>query len=175
MRPNVRIRAQELLPDLGLALHAYLLVTVHRSANTDNAQAMQAIVQALDSIDMPIIFPVHPRTRAALKRYGLACKAHIHLIEPVGYLDMLVLEQYAHRILTDSGGVQKEAFFLGVPCVTLREETEWTETVDADWNTLVGTRWHDILQAIDKPRPEPLTKNPFGAGDAGKRIAQSWE
>lgn len=173
VRPALPTRAQELFPRVGVTPHSYILVTIHRSANTDDRQALHNIVQALNAIDMPVIFPVHPRTRAALQRYDLSCRAHVRLIEPVGYYDMLVLEHYAYRILTDSGGVQKEAFFLEVPCVTLRRETEWMETVEAGWNTLVDTDCQDILRAIDKPTPPPLLKNPFGEGDASKRIARS--
>lgn len=175
MRPKVQQHFQTLLPELHLVPQEYLLVTVHRSANTDNVQALQGIFQALNASDLPVVFPVHPRTRAALVRAEIACRPHIHLIEPVGYLDMLALEQHASRVLTDSGGVQKEAFLLGVPCVTLREETEWVETVQSGWNTLAGTHWQNILTAIEKPLPDPPASNPFGAGDAAQRIAQSWQ
>jgi UDP-GlcNAc3NAcA epimerase len=96
------------------------------------------------------------------------------LIEPVGYLDMLALEREAYRIFTYSGGVQKEAFLLGVPCITLREETEWIETVQAGWNTLVGTRCRDMLDARHRPKPQAPGRNPFGEGDAAIRIAGSW-
>lgn len=123
---------------------------------------------------MPVIFPVHPRTRARLEGYDISWGKHVHLMEPVGYLDMMALGKTAYRILTDSGGLQKEAFLLGVPCVTLREETEWIETVETGWNVLVGTRWQDIVKAVDRPMPEPTRHNPFGEGDAAVRIAHSW-
>ena len=86
---------------------------------------------------------------------------------------MLTLEQQAYRILTDSGGIQKEAFFLGVPCLTLREETEWTETVEAGWNVLVGSRLQAIIEAVSKAEPHPPARNPYGEGDAAERIVQS--
>ena len=95
------------------------------------------------------------------------------MIEPVGYLDMLTLERSALRILTDSGGVQKQAFFFQVPCITLREETEWVETVETGWNTLVGSQPEAILQAIHLPLPDPVRDNPFGRGDAAERIVQA--
>lgn len=174
MYPKLQARSNSLLAELELAAQAYVLVTIHRNANTDSMQALQSIARALNAIDMPVIFPIHPRTSAALKNYDISLKKHIHLIEPVGYFDMLVLEQCAYRILTDSGGVQKEAFFLGVPCVTLRAETEWVETVQAGWNILAGIHWQDILKALDQPRPATPAKEYFGSGDAARRIVQSW-
>lgn len=173
-RPGLAVRAETLLPSLHVSPRSYILVTVHRPANTDDPVAMRDIARALNKLEMPVIFPVHPRTRACLERYGITLEKHVQLIDPVGYFDMLTLESAAYRILTDSGGVQKEAFFLGVPCITLREDTEWTETVQSGWNVLVGTRWYDILNAIDRPMPEPLQQNPFGTGDAALRIARSW-
>ena len=165
-------RAESLLPALDLAPQAYVLVTVHRPANSDGPMAMQNIARALNQLDMPVIFPIHPRTRHALERYDIAWRKHIQLIEPIGYIDMLALEQAAYRILTDSGGVQKEAFLLGVPCVTLREETEWTETVEAGWNVLVGNGCQAIIEAIGRSMSKPPRQNPFGEGDAATRIAQ---
>lgn len=174
VQPKIDAHAQALLPKLGVGQQDYLLVTVHRAANADDPEAMRDIANALNRLEMPVIFPVHPRTRACLERYEIAWKKHIRFIEPVGYIDMLALESGAYRILTDSGGVQKEAFLLGVPCITLREETEWTETVDAGWNVLVGKRQETILDAVDLPKPNPAQKNPFGKGDAALRIAHSW-
>jgi UDP-N-acetylglucosamine 2-epimerase len=163
-----------LLPKLGVTPQDYLLVTVHRASNTDDPEAMHDIANVLNKLEMPIIFPIHPRTQACLRKYEITWKKHIHFIEPVGYIDMLALQSRAYRILTDSGGVQKEAFLLGVPCITLREETEWIETVDAGWNVLVGTRQEVILDAVGMPKPKPPQKNPFGEGDAAIRIAHSW-
>jgi UDP-GlcNAc3NAcA epimerase len=173
VRPKIGARIETLLPVLGVAPQAYVLLTVHRPANTDDPETMRKIAYALNRLEMPVIFPVHPRTRACLERYDVSWKKHIHLIEPVGYLDMLALEQAAYRILTDSGGVQKEAFLLGVPCITLREETEWRETVEAGWNVLVGSRWKAIVEAVTLPRPTPPQRNPFGGADAARRIASS--
>jgi len=171
--PMLEERAQTLLPALQIVSGTYVLVTIHRPVNTDDPMAMQNIAFALNKLEMPVIFPVHPRTREHLREYAISWGKHIQLIEPVGYLDMLTLEQSAYRILTDSGGVQKQAFLLGVPCVTLREETEWTETVEAGWNVLVGSRIQAILEAVNLPKPQPALKNPFGKGDAAKRIAHS--
>src|SRR5207248_7183768 len=174
VRPNIHAHAQALLPALGVTPQAYVLVTVHRAANTDDPEVMRDIACALDKLELPVIFPAHPRTRACLQRYDIAWGKHIQFIEPVGYIDMLALEQAAYRILTDSGGVQKEAFLLGVPCVTLREETEWLETLEAGWNVLVGSCYQAIIEAVGRSMPKPPQQNPFGDGDAAIRIAHSW-
>ena len=175
LQPRIEARMQSLLPTLNIVPQGYVLVTVHRPANTDEPVAMQNIAWALNKLELPVIFPIHPRTRACLENYDIAWGKNVRFIEPVGYLDMLTLERAAYRILTDSGGIQKEAFFLGVPCVTMREETEWVETVKAGWNVLVGSRSEDILAAVHLPEPEPPRQNPFGEGDAAIRIARSFE
>ena len=174
VRSKLGTRARELLPYLGVSPQNYVLVTVHRASNTDDPEAIRAIAHALNRLELPVIFPVHPRTRACLERAGIVWERHVQLIEPVGYLDMLALEREAYRIFTDSGGVQKEAFLLGVPCVTLREETEWIETVQAGWNTLVGNHCREMLNAMRRPKPQAPERNPFGEGDAAIRIARSW-
>lgn len=179
-RPRLEEHAQGLLSTFGITSHGrdgyapYALVTVHRPVNTDDPVAMGNIAKALNKLDLPVIFPVHPRTRRLLSHYDIVWGKHIRLVEPLGYLDMLALEHAAYRILTDSGGVQKEAFLLHVPCITLREETEWTETVETGWNTLVGSRWQAIIDAVHLPEPSPVVKNPFGEGNAAERIAQSF-
>ncbi len=173
-QPKINDRAQALLPSLDVPSQAYVLVTVHRPANTDDPTAMQNIAHALNKLEMPVVFPVHPRTRACLEHYDITWGKHIRLIEPVGYLDMLTLERTAYRILTDSGGIQKEAFLLGVPCVTIFGKTEWPETVEAGWNVLISSRWQAILEVINLPKPQPPQHNPFGNGDAAMRIVQSW-
>ncbi len=174
VQPELAGRTERLLRTLGLSPQSYALVTVHRAVNADNPEAMRGIADGLNRLEMPVIFPVHPRTRARLEGYDISWGKHVHLMEPLGYLDMMALGKTAYRILTDSGGLQKEAFLLGVPCVTLREETEWIETVETGWNVLVGTRWQDIVKAVDRPMPEPTRHNPFGEGDAAVRIAHSW-
>src|SRR5216684_664072 len=173
VQPELAERTERLLRTLHLTPQSYALVTVHRAVNADNPEAMRGIADGLNRLEMPVIFPVHPRTRARLERYAITWEKHIQLIEPLGYLDMMALGKTAYRILTDSGGLQKEAFLLGVPCVTLREETEWVETVETGWNVLVGTRWQEIVKAVDKPEPEPPRHNPFGEGDAAVRIAHT--
>lgn len=173
VQPGLAQRTERLLRSFHLAPQAYALVTVHRAANADNREAMRGIADGLNRLKMPVIFPVHPRTRARLEHYHITWENHIQLIEPIGYLDMMALGRTAYRILTDSGGLQKEAFLLGVPCVTLREETEWVETVEAGWNVLAGTQWEEIVKAVGRPAPELPISNPFGEGDAAQRIARS--
>jgi UDP-N-acetylglucosamine 2-epimerase len=162
---------------LGLSDNAYYLATIHRAQSTDDPERLEALVAGLCSLDLPVVFPMHPRTAARLRETpALLARletARVILTEPVGYLDMIRLESGAKAILTDSGGVQKEAFFLGRPCMTLRDETEWPETVDAGWNVLTGSDPARILAAVrDLPRGIGSTADqPFGAGDAAQRIA----
>jgi UDP-GlcNAc3NAcA epimerase len=174
VQPKLAPRTERLLRTFHLAAQSYALVTVHRAVNADSREAMSGIADGLNSLEMPVIFPVHPRTRARLEHYDISWGKHVHLIEPIGYLDTMALGRTAYRILTDSGGLQKEAFLLGVPCVTLREETEWVETVEAGWNILAGTRGEDIVKAVGRPTPELPMCNPFGEGNAAMLIARSW-
>jgi len=173
VQPKLAPRTERLLRTFHLAPQSYALVTVHRAVNADNREAMSGIADGLNRLEMPVIFPVHPRTRARLEHYDISWGKHVHLTEPIGYLDTMALGRTAYRILTDSGGLQKEAFLLGVPCVTLREETEWVETVEEGWNVLVGTRGEEIVNAVGRPSPELPKCNPFGEGDAAQRIARS--
>ena len=129
-----------LLRQLGLTAKGYVLATIHRAENTDHPQRLAAVVDALESTaqTLPVVWPLHPRTRGMLQQAGRLdlLAQRVTLIDPVGYVDMVQLEKYAALIATDSGGVQKEAFFYKVPCVTLRDETEWVELVEAGWNRL---------------------------------------
>src|SRR5262245_59128115 len=126
---SIARRTSDVLNRLGLDPKEYVLTTVHRAANTDDPRVLRNIVRALNALDDLVVFPVHPRTRKALNQIGATFAPHVRAIEPVGYLDMLVLESEARVIVSDSGGVTREAYFLGIPCVTLREETEHVETV----------------------------------------------
>jgi len=163
-----------ILHDLGLKPKGYLLATVHRPYNTDNPENLRNILAAFAEIGEPIVFPVHPRTRQKIIEFGLDdLKSEIRnpkLIDPVGYLDMLVLEQYARMILTDSGGMQKEAYFFGVPCVTLRPETEWVETVEAGYNIVVGSNRSLIVHKVLNMQAPGAKRGAFGDGSAGKQI-----
>ncbi len=160
-----------ILQQLGIEPRKYLLATLHRPYNTDVAENLNNILAALSSVGETVVFPVHPRTRHKLESVDGAVADSVKMIEPVGYLDMLVLEQNARIILTDSGGMQKESYFFGVPCITLRPETEWVETVAAGWNILVGAERDKITHAITQyewPRTEPPQL--FGDGHAAERI-----
>ncbi|MEO2034846.1 MAG: UDP-N-acetylglucosamine 2-epimerase (non-hydrolyzing) [Planctomycetaceae bacterium] len=123
------------VPD-GIEEGSYALLTLHRAENTDSPKRLSQIVHALNSLDLPIVFPIHPRTAAAIDQAGLRLEQHIHCVEPLGYLGMTAVLLSARLVLTDSGGLQKEAYWAHVPCITLRGETEWTETVDSGWNQL---------------------------------------
>lgn len=166
-------RAQTLLAAIGVRAGEYTLVTIHRASNTDDPAAMRRIASALNHSTLPVVFPVHPRTRKHLTDYGIAWSEQTRLIEPVGYLEMLALEQHAARIATDSGGVQKEAYLLGIPCVTLRDDTEWVETLHDGWNVLTGSDAEAISAALAQSVPTVERRTPFGSGDAALRIAQS--
>jgi len=163
-----------ILEDAGVRPGEYLVVTVHRPSNTDSRENMAAIIGALGEAGVPVVFPVHPRTRKFLLGYDLlaAMPENIRITEPLGYLDMLRLMAHAKKILTDSGGVQKEAYMLGVPCITLRENTEWVETVEAGWNVLVGAEGEGIVDVIRQFSPGFLQKRIFGEGDASLRIRE---
>ena len=175
MQPKLASNAQALLPALRVQSQHFVLATVHRASNTDDAEAMHRIADALNQLAMPVIFPIHPRTQARMAEYDITWSEHIHFIEPVGYLDMLTLEKSARCVITDSGGVQKEAFFLNTPCVTLREETEWPETVELGWNILVGTPGPTLVEAVYRNMPAPSLHHPFGYGNAAERIAKSFQ
>jgi UDP-GlcNAc3NAcA epimerase len=159
-----------ILAELGLVPGRYSLLTIHRAGNTDNKLNLLRILGALALSSDKIVFPAHPRTRKALS--GANIPGNIKMIPPVGYLDMVELEKNAAKILTDSGGVQKEAYFFQVPCITLREETEWVETLTGGWNVLVGSDPAKIGKALAARRKLPQQKSYFGRGDAHKRIVE---
>jgi len=170
-------RKSQILKRLNIALKSYALVTVHRAENTDNPERLRAIFAGLERIvqaGLQVILPLHPRTRKVAEALGLSLNS-VWVLKPVSYLDMLLLEKNARVILTDSGGVQKEAFFFRVPCVTLREETEWVETVEAGWNTLVGCDPEWIVQAALEAKPGGESAWPYGDGRAGERIVNILE
>ncbi|HUS82654.1 MAG TPA: UDP-N-acetylglucosamine 2-epimerase (non-hydrolyzing) [Dehalococcoidia bacterium] len=166
---GARLAAWDLTP------RDYALVTVHRAANTDDPSRLASILKALGLLPQPAVFPVHPRTRKAMLDAGLSPSAGVRLIDPIGYHDMLLLESNARCVLTDSGGVQKEAFFFGVPCVTLRDETEWPETVDCGWNVLAGCDVERIVAAANRPLPRGERPLLFGDGHAAEKIVEVLE
>jgi UDP-GlcNAc3NAcA epimerase len=154
------------------------LATLHRAENTDNPERLKPILRALKEIgkDFPVVLPLHPRTKKMIDVHNLPREVKgIQLIDPVSYLDMLKLEKHAKVILTDSGGVQKEAYWFRVPCITLRDETEWMETIRSGWNVLVGTESDSIVKETkrQKGRRLPASKTGiFGDGKATEKIIQ---
>jgi UDP-N-acetylglucosamine 2-epimerase len=159
-----------------LARKPYDLLTLHRAENVDDRERLAAIVAGFAAAPKTVIFPIHPRTRARLHEFGIALPPNVRPIEPLGYLETVALECSAQTIFTDSGGVQREAYFAGVPCVTLRDTTEWTNTVDAGWNRLTGASTAKIAAALRTPPEAPATRPPlFGNGDAAEKIVAALE
>jgi UDP-GlcNAc3NAcA epimerase len=166
-------RRAGVLAELGLRPGQYGLATIHRAESTDRPETVTGILSALGRLGLPIVVPLHPRTRAVLDAAGVGhISGPVRLIAPVSYHEMLVLERHARLILTDSGGVQKEAFLLGVPCVTLRNETEWVETVEAGWNRVAGTAPDSIEAAAGLALEEDRSDRgqPYGDGHAAEAI-----
>lgn len=166
-------RRSRILSELDIAGEPYLLTTIHRAENTDSHKRLKDIINIFSQLQERIIFPVHPRTQKALGRLMSVKKSpNLMLIRPVSYFDMLILEANAKAILTDSGGVQKEAYFLNKPCLILREVTEWTETIAGGGNRVVGTDKNRILKAINKLTDERLENNHkyFGDGRSSEKI-----
>ena len=166
----------DILSALGLHAGQYRLCTVHRAENTNNPEHLRQIIFALVEIatsDCPVIFPVHPRTGFYLKSYNLLpvieSNEALRMIDPVDYTDMLMLEKNATTILTDSGGIQKEAYFFRTPCITLRDKTEWTETVAAGWNQIAGHQTEKILECL-ATTPEKSEIDDYGDGHAAEKI-----
>ena len=167
---KIAIEKSTILNRVQVSPGRYGLVTIHRSGNVDILENLKGIIDGLAGIDIPLVFPVHPRTRKMLSEFNLQLPNHIKAIDPVGYLDMLALQENAEVILTDSGGIQKEAYLLGVRCITLREETEWVETVQSGWNTLVGTKSEAIRDAYIHFKPSGERQQFFGDGSAADKI-----
>jgi len=168
-------RQSDVLSRLGLEPKTYLLATIHRPHNTDYPERLAGILDAFGQLDAPVILPIHPRTRKKIADLGLdvdeLAARGVRIIDPVGYLDMLLLEQNARLILTDSGGIQKEAYFFQIPCITLRNDTEWWETVDAGWNVLVGWDVDKLLHYARTLSPTGEQPRLFGDGRAANKIA----
>jgi len=170
---DVARRETDVHERVGVAPDEYVLATVHRPRNADDADRLAAILDGLAAAPWPVVLPIHPRTANKLDEFGLRERAEraLTIIEPVGYLEFVALLADARVVATDSGGVQKEAFFLDTPCVTLREETEWVETVSAGWNVLVGADTDAITDALTDSRRPDEKPQPYGDGAAAERIA----
>lgn len=161
-----------ILRDLNLEEKQFMLCTIHRAENTNDIERLKAIFAGLNSSGQKIVLPLHPRTLKYVKEYGIEVSENISIIEPIGYLDMVRLESAAKKILTDSGGVQKEAFFLGIPCITLRDETEWVETIENGWNILVGADTAKIQDAVLNFNPTENRIDYFGNGTSVKQMVE---
>lgn len=171
--------AEQTLEQFGVEPGGYFLATVHRAATSDSPVHLKSIVDAFASLGKPVLWAVHPRTSKNLETFGLASSvqdsSNIRAIPPVSYNEMIALLSHAEALLTDSGGMQKEAYFLGVPCITLRDETEWVETVELGWNRLVGTDTAAIVAAaaaIDRPTARPEV---YGDGHSAEAIVRVLE
>ena len=164
---------QEVLAEHGVEPGAFLLVTAHRAGNVDDPARLERLVALLEALPDPAVLPLHPRTRARLETSGLLARLEaapgVRLTAPLGYLEFTALLHHARAVLTDSGGVQKEAYLAATPCVTLRSTTEWTETVDAGWNVLVDLDAAAALAALER-EPPPVRPPLYGDGRAGERV-----
>lgn len=173
--------AADVLAPLGLDADApFALATMHRPENTDEPARLAALCRGLADIGVPVVLPLHPRTKKRLAEHRLDLGASVHVIEPIGYLDLLLVASSAAVVLTDSGGLQKEAFFVGVRCVTMRDETEWVETVAAGANEIVGADAEKLVAAAGRalaagPLETPLQPGPFGDGKAAAAILKCLE
>ncbi len=163
-------REPEWFKSSGLALESFVLCTVHRAENTDNPERMTGIFDGIRNVDKPVLLPLHPRTRAKIAEMSLEVPGNVTLADPVGYLEMIWLEMNCSLVITDSGGVQKEAYFHKKPCVTLRNETEWVELVDEGCNQLVGTNPDRIASAVNNFGECNFSKLLYGDGDSASRI-----
>jgi len=176
-REKSRAIESDLLAGLGIGHKSYYLATVHRAENTNEAQRLGGILKGLGEIssgEHPTVLPLHPRTKKMIAEIGLEPSEHVRIVEPVSYLQMIVLEANAKIILTDSGGVQKEAYMFSVACITLRDETEWVETVEAGWNVLVGADREKITAAVAQAESARRAewKSFYGDGRAAERICE---
>ena len=171
---DVAERRSRALEERGLERGGYLVVTAHRAGNVDPRERLELLVKVLEALPMPAVVPLHPRTRSRLDAAGLTERVfgaeHLEVTAPLGYLDFLKLARNARAVITDSGGVQKEAYLLAVPCVTLRDRTEWMETVEAGWNVLVDLDPSAVLAALERPAPDGARPELYGSGRAAERV-----
>lgn len=168
-------RAKEvstIIEKFNLAPNSYVLSTIHRAENTNSIERLASILSALSSCGKKIVLPLHPRTKKFIEEYNLHIGDNIKIIDPVGYLDMISLQENSQKIVTDSGGVQKEAYFLKKPCITMRDETEWVETVENGWNVIVGSDSNKIMNALENFNPTGTPASAFGNGDSSSIITQ---
>lgn len=167
------LKQSTIIENLSLVREKYYLATVHRAENTDQPERLKSILEALQQLKKDVVFPLHPRTKRKINEFkfmDLISSPHIKIVEPLNYFDMLTIASQANLVLTDSGGLQKEAYMLQVPCITLRDETEWVETVQSGWNQLAGAdtdKIVDQVKTIQTPKASPLL---FGDGKTAQKI-----
>lgn len=172
---QARCESAALLERLGVDRFGYALATIHRAENTDRVDRLREILAAFQEIGTPIVLPVHPRTRAVLASSGLQLPINVMTVNPLSYLDMVGALSNARFVLTDSGGLQKEAYWLAVPCLTMRESTEWVETVHAGWNRLVGADRRRIVSAAQRVVKPTLQAALYGEPGAARRVVAAIE
>ena len=165
-----RARKPAWFDSLGVDAGTFVLATVHRAENTDDRSRLDGIFRGLAASGAPVILPLHPRTKARLAKFGIEPAAHLHVVDPVGYLEMVWLEDNCTLVCTDSGGVQKEAYFFGKPCLTMRDETEWVELVEHGWNQLVGTDSARIVDGFRKAAKPQAASALYGDGKSAEAI-----
>ena len=169
------INTDEVLEKFQLDSKKYILTTIHRPQNTDDPSVLKALISTLQNLPELVIFPIHPRTRKLMRTYNITVNSqNLKLVEPVSYQEMIVLEKNAKIIITDSGGVQKESYFAGVPCIVLRGETEWVELVENGWAVLLGNRYEELPQVIKSFQSfQPGIEKLYGDGHASRKIAEN--
>ncbi len=165
-----RAKRPDSLPESLISGSKFILATVHRAENTDDKASLAGVIEGLSNSELPVVLPLHPRTKAMISQFNLTISESIHIIPPVSYLEMVWLEANCALVATDSGGVQKEAFFFEKPCVTLRSETEWVELVEEGWNVLVGTDSKLISESIQGAKKPKKTVALYGDGSAAQKI-----
>jgi UDP-GlcNAc3NAcA epimerase len=168
-----RAREPAWFNDMGIETGNFILATVHRAENTDDPERLDGIFRGLAAAGMQVILPLHPRTKACLLKFGIKPGRNMHLFDPVSYLEMVWLEDNCNLICTDSGGVQKEAYFFGKPCLTMREETEWVELVECGWNQLVGTDCNQIVDGVRNAVKPKAAGRLYGDGNSADAILKA--
>jgi UDP-N-acetylglucosamine 2-epimerase len=171
--------SKSFLQNFGVTENNYILATIHRQENADVKERLEVIIKALAKCGIEVLLPLHPRTARSIRLWGLEdliiSSGNVKILPPLNFIAFTSLEKYARTIVTDSGGVQKEAYYFGVPCVTMREETEWVETVKDGWNVLVGADEEKILRAIRNARPRSSRTTQYGDRNVAQRIVESIE
>ncbi|MDH7508183.1 MAG: UDP-N-acetylglucosamine 2-epimerase (non-hydrolyzing) [Methanomassiliicoccales archaeon] len=171
--------SKSFLQNFGVTENDYILATIHRQENADVKERLVAILRALSKCGMKVLLPLHPRTAKNIRLWGLedliASSGNVKILPPLNFITFTSLEKYARKVVTDSGGVQKEAYYFGVPCITVREETEWVETVRDGWNVLVGADEEKILHAIHSAKPKTSRITNYGDRNVAQRIVESLE